>query len=46
LFVAIGDPARIAFIEIYPDESQESACRFLALLHAYYVKLGMAPRPS
>jgi transposase InsO family protein len=41
LFVAIDDHARIAFTEIYPDESQESACQFLTNLYAYYAKLGI-----
>jgi transposase InsO family protein len=44
LFVAIDDHARIAFTEIYPDESQESACQFLTNLYAYYAKLGVEPK--
>lgn len=44
LFVAIDDHARIAYTELYPDESQESACRFLANAHAYYCSLGARPK--
>jgi transposase InsO family protein len=44
LFVAIDDHARIAYIELYLDETQENACRFLANAHAYYCKLGARPK--
>jgi hypothetical protein len=44
LFVAIDDHARIAYTELYPDESQENACRFLANAHAYYSSLGVKPK--
>ena len=44
LFVAIDDHARVAYTELYPDESQESACRFMANAHAYYCSLGAKPK--
>jgi transposase InsO family protein len=44
LFVAIDDHARVAFTEIYPDESQASACRFLANVHAYFSSLNARPK--
>ena len=44
LFVAIDDHARIAFTELYPDETKESACSFLANCHAYYSALGARPK--
>lgn len=44
LFVAIDDHARIAFTELYPDESQESACRFLRNAHAYFSSLKARPQ--
>jgi len=44
LFVAIDDHARIAFTELYPDETQENANRFLANAHTYYSSLGMRPK--
>lgn len=44
LFVAVDDHARIAYTELHPDESQESACRFLANAHAYYRSLGARPK--
>lgn len=44
LFVAVDDHARIAFTELYPDESQENACRFLMNAHAYYASLGARPK--
>jgi transposase InsO family protein len=44
LFVAIDDHARIAYTEVHPDESQESACRFLANAHSYYCSLGVRPK--
>lgn len=44
LFVAIDDHARVAFTELYPDETQESACSFLAKCHAYYSSLGARPK--
>ena len=44
LFVAIDDHARIAFTELYPDETQENANRFLANAHAYYCSLGVRPK--
>lgn len=44
LFVAVDDHARIAYTELHPDESQESACRFLANAHAYYCSLGAKPK--
>lgn len=44
LFVAIDDHARIAFTELYPDETQENANRFLANTHAYFCSLGARPK--
>jgi len=44
LFVAVDDHARIAYTELYPDESQQSACRFLANMHAYFCSLGAKPQ--
>lgn len=44
LFVAIDDHARIAYTELYPDESQESACSFLSNAHDYYCSLGARPK--
>jgi transposase InsO family protein len=44
LFVAVDDHARIAYTELYPDETQENACRFLANAHAYYSSLGARPK--
>lgn len=44
LFVAVDDHARIAYTELYPDESQENACRFLANAHAYYCSLDARPK--
>ncbi|MFB9289371.1 IS481 family transposase [Pseudoduganella plicata] len=44
LFVAVDDHTRIAYTELHPDESQESACRFLKNAHAYYCSLGAAPQ--
>jgi transposase InsO family protein len=44
LFVAIDDHARVAFTELYPDETKESACSFLAKCHAYYSSLGARPK--
>lgn len=44
LFVAIDDHARIAFTELYPDESQASAGTFLANAHAYFTALGARPK--
>jgi transposase InsO family protein len=44
LFVAVDDHARIAYTELHPDESQESACSFLANAHAYYCSLGAKPK--
>lgn len=44
LFVAIDDHARVAFTELYPDESQASACRFLANAHAYFASLSARPK--
>jgi len=43
LFVAIDDYTRIAFTELYPDETQENANRFLANTHAYLCSLGLRP---
>lgn len=43
LFVAIDDHARIAFTDMYPDETQESACQFLHNTYAYYRSLGVKP---
>jgi hypothetical protein len=43
LFIAIDDHTRVAFTAIYPDESQESACRFLANSHAYFSALNARP---
>jgi hypothetical protein len=36
LFVVIDDDARVAFTELYPDESPTSAGCFLANSHAYF----------
>ena len=44
LFVAIDDHARIAYTELYPDETQENACRFLANAYEYYSSLGAKPK--
>ena len=44
LFVAVDEHARIAYTELYPDESQQSDCRFLANAHAYYCSLGARPQ--
>jgi transposase InsO family protein len=44
LFVAVDDHARIAYTELYPDEPQENACRFLANAHAYYCSLDARPK--
>jgi transposase InsO family protein len=44
LFVAIDDHARVAYTAMFPDESQDSACRFLADAQAYFCSLGMPPR--
>ena len=44
LFVAIDDHARIAFTDLYPDESQENACQFLQNTVAYYRSLGVRPQ--
>jgi transposase InsO family protein len=44
LFVAIDDHARIAFTELHPDETQESANRFLVNTHAYFCALGVRPK--
>jgi transposase InsO family protein len=44
LFVAIDDHARIAFTELYPDETQENANRFLGKAHAYFCSLGVRPK--
>jgi hypothetical protein len=41
---AVDDHARIAYTELYPDESQESSCHFLANAHAYYCSLGAKPQ--
>ncbi|MTV56082.1 DDE-type integrase/transposase/recombinase [Massilia buxea] len=42
--VAIDDHARIAYTELYPDESQDSARRVLANAHACYCSLGARPK--
>lgn len=39
--VAVDDHSRIAFLDILPDESQQSAVRFLAAALAYYARLGI-----
>lgn len=44
LFVAIDDHARIAFTELYPDETQDNANRFLNHAHAYFCSLGVRPK--
>jgi transposase InsO family protein len=44
LFVAIDDHARIAFTALYPDETKESACQFLANAYAFFRSLGVRPR--
>jgi transposase InsO family protein len=44
LFVAVDDHARIAFTELYPDETQENANRFLVNAQAYYCSLGVRPK--
>jgi len=44
LFVAVDDHARIAYTELHPDESQQTACSFLKSAHAYYSLLGATPQ--
>ena len=44
LFIAVDDHARIAFTELYADETQDSACRFLDKARAYYASLGIRVR--
>ena len=44
LFDAVDDHTRIAYTELHPDESQESACRFLTNAHAYYCSLDARPK--
>jgi transposase InsO family protein len=41
LFVAIDDHARIAFTEMYPTETRESAVRFLERTVAYFQSIGV-----
>ncbi|PJK14000.1 hypothetical protein CO613_08435 [Lysobacteraceae bacterium NML07-0707] len=41
LFVAVDDPARIAFTGMPPNERQESAVQFLHDVVAYYASLDM-----
>jgi transposase InsO family protein len=44
LFVAVDDHARVAFTELYPDETKEHAARFLRNCIAYLGSLGVQPR--
>jgi transposase InsO family protein len=44
LFIAIDDHARIAFTELYPDETQENANSFLMKANAYFCSLGVRPK--
>ena len=47
MFVKLAFPhdhARIAYTELYPDETQENTCRFLTNAYAYYCKLRARPK--
>jgi transposase InsO family protein len=44
LFVAVDDHARIAFTDLYPDETKEHSCQFLQNTCAYYRSLGVRPK--
>ena len=44
LFVAIDDHARIAFTDMYPNETKASAAQFLQNTVAYFRALGVRPR--
>ena len=41
LFVAIDDHARIAFTDVYQDDTKISATQFLQNAHAYYASMGV-----
>ena len=41
VFVAVDDHSRMAFTQIYPDESKHSAEAFLRLAVAYFERLGV-----
>jgi transposase InsO family protein len=44
LFVAIDDHARIAFTQMYRDETKENAIDFLVKTHAWLTALGVQPK--
>lgn len=44
LFVAIDDHSRVAFTQMYPDETKHSAQTFLQAATAYYASLGIKVR--
>jgi transposase InsO family protein len=44
LFVAVDDPARIGFTDLYPDERHASAVQFLQNMVAYFKSLGVRIR--
>lgn len=44
LLIAVDDHTRIAYTELYPHKTQETARRFLANAHACYSALGARPR--
>ncbi|WP_268766295.1 MULTISPECIES: hypothetical protein [unclassified Hydrogenophaga] len=39
--MTIDDPARIAFIDIHPDQKALNAVQFSRNAHAYYASLGV-----
>jgi transposase InsO family protein len=41
LFVAVDDPARIGFTDLYPDERMTSAAQFLRNAHACFASMGV-----
>jgi len=41
LFVAVDAHARIAFTDLYPEETKQSAGKFLLNAHAYFKSLGV-----
>lgn len=41
LFVAVDDHARIAFTDLYLDETKQSAAQFLLNVHAYFKSMGV-----
>lgn len=44
LFVAVDDHSRLAFTDLYPDESKGSAAQFLLNAVAYYKAMGVTVR--